>query len=197
MKGQAVRKARIQAAATGQPVAIERHRVTVLPTGQVVEMGERVDGMVHIGTVAVPVADRATGGAVSRFAALVESGLSEDEALALLMSRAAPTARPPEPLGPDPDVVAERARRLQHYVAPPANETFAVVLPTRIADYVRRSAQSWSLSRGGERITPERAIELIVRRAKQLDQADAVATAPNSKTGPASSFNPAAQTWKP
>jgi hypothetical protein len=145
--------------------------------------------------------------AASEIDQLRELGMSNEEIKAVILAKArqagpgAVTAIPagpaPEPqnarqrmdqanLGPDPELVRRHQEFLKTYKPPVLEETFEVTLDKRRADYVRRWAGWQSAIRKGEVITPERAIDLMVRRLWQLDpdrsfiDSNARATVPRS-----------------
>lgn len=131
-------------------------------------------------------------GIAADIAAMKAIGMSDEQVQAKLMGAAAlpqanggmqtvPTgSATPQPLtapqrqdqaalGPDPEVVARHNAFLANYKPPVLEEVFRVTLDKRRADYVRRWAGWQSALRKGETITPEKAIDLMVRRLWQLD----------------------------
>lgn len=73
-------------------------------------------------------------------------------------------------LGPDQELVARHQAFLATYKPPVLEKEYEVILPTRVADYVERWAGLESSKRpNSDPITPEKAIELIIRRYWQND----------------------------
>lgn len=75
-----------------------------------------------------------------------------------------------EPTGPDPHVIAEHQARVAAGTPTPAARTFTVTLPDRYAAYLLDYAARQSIRRGGIKITPERALEIMVRETWRVDQ---------------------------
>jgi hypothetical protein len=72
--------------------------------------------------------------------------------------------------GPDPHVIAEHQARVAAGTPTPAARTFTVTLPDRYAAYLLDYAARQSIRRGGIKITPERALEIMVRETWRVDQ---------------------------
>lgn len=92
--------------------------------------------------------------------------------------------------GPDPQLVAEHQAKVAAAPPAPGPRSFVVQLPDRYAAYLLDYAARQSIRRGGIKITPERALEIMVRETWRLDQDRMLETA--GATIPASAFNPKA-----
>jgi len=157
------------------------------------------------------------GPLAGEIAALKAIGMDDAEIKATIMARnnplimvgdagpsAVPGQHPPAPaqtadrvqdrqrLGPDAEMLERLERFRASYTPPPGPETFHVPLEKRWADYLRQKAMILS-ARRNEDITPERAMELVLRDHWRLDQDRLLMTA--GRTGPRSAFNPATGTY--
>jgi hypothetical protein len=148
---------------------------------------------------------------VAQLTKLLDAGMSEEEALLIINRRLGQDVPAGNPSGFAPntpgaakapnqslDSEMERqkalyAQRMANYVPPKLDEEFAVKMPVRFADYVRRWAAMESIKRGRE-VTPEDAIQMIVRQFWQGDNTRALLEG-GGKTGPASAFNATTGTY--
>lgn len=123
---------------------------------------------------------------LDEFEKLVSQGFDPGQAREIMLSKARTLAGVAAPVqttngnsqerqdkritgGADPELVRRHQEFLKTYVPPVLEKQFEVTLPTRMADYVQQWAAIESYKRKGERISPEKAIELIVRRYWQND----------------------------
>ncbi len=122
---------------------------------------------------------------VAELQRLIGLGLSEKEAFTLYMAQLTETpAAPPPPgrqaleermldqdrriEGPDPKMVAEYQERMRTYIPPARDKTFSVVMPVRFAEYVEQWS-IWETTKRGRNVTPEDAIQMMVRLHWQAD----------------------------
>lgn len=154
-KGGAIRKAKLEAAETGEPVDLPEYGQRVMPDGTVEDgvTGEDGDLQQFVPPPspeesAVEVAGPSPAPSMSEeIAGLVAHGLTEDEAYLIVGKRrgiageetapapartpasgdpAGRTAGEGETLGPDPTLVKEYQKRMKDYVPPKTEETLAV-----------------------------------------------------------------------
>jgi hypothetical protein len=112
-------------------------------------------------------------------AEMLAARMGEDQRHTLSVSELPSSSHLPRPVpdvtlgefaGPDPHVIAEHQARVAAGTPTPAARTFTVTLPDRYAAYLLDYAARQSIRRGGIKITPERALEIMVRETWRVDQ---------------------------